>query len=623
MNDHLEEIYYNDILLEARINRLLPIFNKYPDIQKNTKIKNEIQKAINILKKDDRIIWYIQWYKLYILESLKNPNFEIEKESFAKRIGLPVENIENILNKFSPTIILNKLDHYFALHIPNIDNKVFKISDNPLLVIEDFQKIETKYFEKFKGSIEEVDTDEVVIRFPDGWVWVNTHSPTCSREERQSMQHCGNEYGHQQEGDEIFSLREPVKIQNKTKWIPHLTFVVNDKVIREAKGKQNAKPVSKYHKYIIPLLKSDYITQINCAGSYDAKSNFSLKDLPKNIQAEIIELKGDEFELDTQKQLEAKIAEYNDSLRYSTIILNVDDESGEIIYSIFTTVKFNFIDFMGVSQNWHKLHPNDIRDELKLYIDIEDIWISTSERIVMIKTESKDYVDPLNETDVVEDLGTDLMYYEQQKYEKDFGEILSALIKHGVIHPTESMIFLQNIEKKYLHVDVQNWSTGDININFIIDIGNIHKIPQNVITSKIKNYFIDSKFLDKLINQEIKIITQKNPNQMEFKFKESLQHGTIVDTISVTFIPEDNDINISFNINNLMEYGHDDFRKIEKVLEFIDNNYKTIKNEIQQIIYGLFEINTPSTPIMFSDRQKFRKWYFNQLQQYIKNEKEA
>ena len=59
------------------------------------------------------------------------------------------------------------------------------------------------------------------------------------------MHHCGNEGGKQ--ADVMYSLREPVVHSSGERLKPHLTFIVNNGLIGEAKGFANEKPDSLFH----------------------------------------------------------------------------------------------------------------------------------------------------------------------------------------------------------------------------------------------------------------------------------------------------------------------------------------------------------------------------------------
>src|SRR5690606_7918163 len=154
-----------------------------------------------------------------------------------------------------------------------IDNYVFD-KQNPGDVWREFYVIEKEWKEKQDSVIrhEQVTHDtEVLIKFPDNWQWVNLHQNFCSIEGK-AMGHCGNS-GAWTNNDTVLSLREPTK----DGWKPHLTFILDktNGMLGEMKGRGNAKPASKYHPYIIKLLKQNYIKGI-VGGGYLSHNNFSL-----------------------------------------------------------------------------------------------------------------------------------------------------------------------------------------------------------------------------------------------------------------------------------------------------------------------------------------------------------
>jgi hypothetical protein len=101
-----------------------------------------------------------------------------------------------------------------------------------------------------------------------GWKWASLGRGYCSQEAK-AMGHCGNSGAI--EGDNILSLRDP---EGKA----HLTFIVNDGILGEMKGRGNSKPSKRYHPAIMELLKHPSIHVIK-GGGYAPERNFSLKDL--------------------------------------------------------------------------------------------------------------------------------------------------------------------------------------------------------------------------------------------------------------------------------------------------------------------------------------------------------
>jgi len=109
-----------------------------------------------------------------------------------------------------------------------------------------------------------------------GWKWVDLKKGECS-DEAKAMGHCGNAGGGT--GDNIVSLRD-------SEGYAHLTFILNDGFLGEAKGRGNNKPSEKYHKPILELLKSKHIESIK-GGGYKPENNFSFHDLHDDHKKEL------------------------------------------------------------------------------------------------------------------------------------------------------------------------------------------------------------------------------------------------------------------------------------------------------------------------------------------------
>jgi hypothetical protein len=601
----LEDIYYLDILLEKKIDRFLPMIQKYPQLRDNLGLREFIQSAIDTLKKDDRIVWFLTWLRLISLINYQSA-FIAEAEALARRTGKTTEQIISSVKEYSPHHILRKLDHYFSLHIPEIDNKVFSIKDTPY-IIDDFEQIEKKYYEQFAGTISQEGNDEIIIKFADGWVWVNNHSPTCSASERKAMQHCGNEYGHKEEGDEIFSLREPVTIGNRTAWRPHLTFVVNNGTIREAKGKQNAKPVDKYHPYIVELLKSNYIDKIDCSGSYAPQNNFSLNDLDEKTKQEIFELKGDDFENDEQAQIEKKLKEldeyYKQHLKHSYVSY---DDSGEGFFYSDGSCTFDF-DNLEFTDKWNKLKyqdrhqiTKDINKILHIYGDVE---LDEQRLYVQLRPEES-YTDAAEQ---MEQIGDTLIAYEKGEYNDDFNEIIKYFISHGYVRATKAQELLQTIEDEFDHVSLDDFTEGNIEISFKYDNPSSTD-NANAKKDEITNYFIKTSIFDKLIKRDVKFRTP-DTKQLKFKLNESSNLEHIIDDVEFS-VSNYGKIFIKFKILKIHEMNDKAIQKLTIILNYIEENYEELGKELKTILRHLLgEADKGS----FESKEKFRDWYKKQL----------
>jgi len=140
-----------------------------------------------------------------------------------------------------------------------------------------------------KPTEESYDNAEKIMEFPDGMAWWNLGVGGCPLEAK-SMGHCGNGFGNP--GDQVLSLRKRMNIQGEMQDVPFLTFILDKRGnLGEMKGRNNDKPVPRYHPYIIALLeKPADITGISGikGGGYKPENNFSLKDLDEQTRERLL-----------------------------------------------------------------------------------------------------------------------------------------------------------------------------------------------------------------------------------------------------------------------------------------------------------------------------------------------
>lgn len=209
---------------------------------------------------------------------------EEEREEIAKFTGrvndLHKERdyFNSAIADFEKDVITNNKD-FIAAEINTIN---FKDTD---LKPEDLQKLSDNWHFNLaknskigaKGAI-----GTPVIKFENGWQWVNLDKQFCKIEGR-AMGHCGNQAGRA--GDNILSLRD-------RRNVPYLTFIVNHGELGESKGRFNDKPEPKFYPYIIKLLESPYVTRI-MGGGYMSINNFNIYDLDRQTRHQLLEKKPD------------------------------------------------------------------------------------------------------------------------------------------------------------------------------------------------------------------------------------------------------------------------------------------------------------------------------------------
>jgi len=186
--------------------------------------------------------------------------------------------------------------------------------NNPNFTEGDFMALDHEYHENLKKKQRNISgaPGKNILSFPDGYSWVDLGKGYCDIESK-AMGHCGN--AGAKNGDTILSLRD-----NKN--IPHLTFILNNGVLGEMKGRSNDKPSKKYHSHIIELLKLPIIKKIAEDSGYLPENNFKLSDLTQEQAKEVVKV---------NKNLEKD---------YLMLIVSEntwkidDDEYGEALYEI-------------------------------------------------------------------------------------------------------------------------------------------------------------------------------------------------------------------------------------------------------------------------------------------------
>ncbi len=178
-----------------------------------------------------------------------------------------------------------------------------------------------KKLEKIETGVIEDEHGDVVIKFPDGYYWIELESSKCD-DEAKAMGHCGAGT----KGGNLYSLRKDKK--------PVVTADVINGSLKQMRGKANTKPLPKYHEYIVKFLLSDIVKDINYGG-WKIDGNFHISDFEENKYIdEIINkkpklLKGQSFEGFDDEILE-KILKINpDLMPLSSLFDDLDLKSIE------------------------------------------------------------------------------------------------------------------------------------------------------------------------------------------------------------------------------------------------------------------------------------------------------
>jgi hypothetical protein len=279
------------------------MFNDILKFDADPRLRQQITQDINwarkILRKNDRIIWFLRWSKIWYQLSggiwaggKADASLSCALQQYNRRFqtGYVAGDLR------SPPVMEQQLGHFLSLPVPEIQNYAFR-TESPRHLFELFAGYEAAWrqrIEEEKSLISPESEDEILISFQDGFAWWLLPRGGCPVEAK-AMGHCGN-VPSQRSGDQILSLRRQVIRGDVTRWYPVATFILNsDGQLGEMKGRGNDKPQPKYHPYIVELLRHHMILGIK-GGGYMPENNFSMTDLDPQTREQLIaekpELKG-------------------------------------------------------------------------------------------------------------------------------------------------------------------------------------------------------------------------------------------------------------------------------------------------------------------------------------------
>lgn len=206
------------------------------------------------------------------------------------------------------------------------------------------------------GRALEIEEGQIVVKqYEDGYYWLDLNTNKCQAEGG-SMGHCGNT-----SADTLLSLRDP-------KGEPHVTIAYNyNGVYNQIKGKENKKPIEKYHPYIVDLYTeshtpddTDHSYQLtDYESEHDPHADFNLFDLGEDLFEEYKSKTDEEgfisllIDIDYETLLK--------SIDYENVNINVNSKDPRYLKA-FTADNYNkegFIDLL-IKYNFLKEEYRDI-----------------------------------------------------------------------------------------------------------------------------------------------------------------------------------------------------------------------------------------------------------------------
>ncbi len=255
-------------LNENAFNQYKPMFN---DLIKSTNV-DEYQGTYKIQDEIDRyagkvvwgvfkgfkprIIWAMKWARLVLMNKY-----------------LKTEQDVNNTKVFEDAVRDGTFKHFF-----NIPYDKIKRFDPTGLLPPQYLKSLIELEEHFQNNTNQHVTleggEEIIHEFPDGFVWMDLKKSGCNIEAG-AMGHCGN--GEGKSGETILSLRKHI---HDDIYRPAVTCILDKNGhLGEMKGRNNNKPIEKYHVYIEWLLKNYREISGIKGGGYKPENNFDIHDL--------------------------------------------------------------------------------------------------------------------------------------------------------------------------------------------------------------------------------------------------------------------------------------------------------------------------------------------------------
>lgn len=373
--------------------------------------EQQVTKVINtarqLLKRNDRIAWYLKWMRLYaindhmsdLLQQHMNAKGDDQRQAeiqavadgfnkmikkWQKQVYVPGSDWLGQVKRFSATFGNHgNLEHFASMwdEVPQMD-KIVWTEYEPVGLFNALNKAEQEWRENRKQHID-MSNDagwEKVIDYGDT-AWVLLDREYCDLE-GDAMGHCGNR-GSPKDGDRILSFRSIKNESHK----PHLTFILDrNNRLGEMKGRANEKPAEKYHKVIIDLLLSDIVKGIK-GGGYMPQNNFELDDLDPDVKEQLFqkkpalmslrdriraghELDADEFQGIMERFYESDVVmnpdDFHVDLETKSISVRKFDETGEIAE---WAEKYDLTTLMNIAR---AIHDGDAYEYVGDYISEYD-----------------------------------------------------------------------------------------------------------------------------------------------------------------------------------------------------------------------------------------------------------
>lgn len=351
-----------------------------------------------------------------------------------------------IISKMNKDKVTSIKDYIFSL---NRNAQIFKI--NFMSTIEEMANKSEEWHKSLKAG-GNIKTEEgyILKKYDDGFYWVDLLTNN-SREEADAMGHCGRT-SH----DTIVSLRKLVngKIE------PCVTLALDYaedldveqtiedgdmleySVMFQCKGRNNTKPVEKYHRYIIDLLLDDTFNIQEIGEEYSPKDDFQLSDIKDmDVLEKFLTKRPTMFFANG-----VKLMDYIDNIPFAQKLYDIAQENDELSFdetdfvNMYALCKIGIISFEYFQGRYPKL------DHMK-------------DGIIHMKTESTDGIKDFSELYSGKEMDRNSCSYAEciesidEYYESGYGSSVADVVRYHDINEKNLKTIYDKVKDEYLTDD--------------------------------------------------------------------------------------------------------------------------------------------------------------------------
>jgi hypothetical protein len=169
-----------EILFEG-VKEYLTMFNGFPP-QSMKAITATVKDATDGLKRADRIVWYLRYYRVAVVSDLISKGAEFsDKQKSKLASSVSYSNFEDAAQRAIGVVSsFQTFKHYVDLKLPEIDKIVWD-KQPPEELLTKMHTAEKKWQENLKHSVRHDGDEDMVLDCGNGWAWFNLNTHYCQK----------------------------------------------------------------------------------------------------------------------------------------------------------------------------------------------------------------------------------------------------------------------------------------------------------------------------------------------------------------------------------------------------------------------------------------------------------